>query len=257
MSFPFNDILKLPTRCLLSKRLPKTFFQRNFDLTASEKKVLNAIISVEWLASIKPNNSNIAAFADATTTFEEIQVITCLLPASDCETLAGDASTLIQKNIPYHVLAIVESDSEFVVSTSEKRINQNDSRRRTIASYQLSPTVSKLYKTEASEAFFTGLSFTTLDKTNLKTSYESYAHAIVQLQVAMATGITTQRSRTRSAEDMELLQKLDALEVELLRLGNQIKKETQLNKKVSLNVEIQTKRKQIENIKKQLITDGY
>jgi len=252
MSFPFNDILKLPSRCLLSKRLPKTFFQRNFELTASEKKVLNAVVSVEWLASIKPNNSNIAAVADATTTFEEIQVISCLLLASDFEKLAGDTAMLVQKNIPYHVLVIVESDSEFVVSTAEKRINQNDSSRRTIASSQLSPTVSKLYRTEASEVFFTGLSFTTLDKTNLHTSYESYTYAILQLQVANATGTTAQRSRTRSAEDMELLQTLEMLEVELLRLGNQIKKETQLNKKVSLNIEIQMRRDAISDIKKQL-----
>lgn len=252
MSFPFNDILKLPTRCLLSKRLPKTFFQRNFDLTTSEKKVLNAIISVEWLASIKPTNSNIAAFADATTTFEEIQVITCMLPASDFEKLAGDAATLIQKNIPYHVLAIVESDSEFVVSTTEKRINQNDSSRRTIASSQLSPTVSKLYKTDSSEAFFTGLSFTTLDKTNLQTSYESYAHAIVQLQVAKATGIITRRSRVRSNEDMELLQKLEMLESEVLRLAKQIKKESQFNNRLFLNTEIKKHRDAISDIKKQL-----
>lgn len=252
MSFPFNDILKLPTRCLLSKRLPKTFFQRNFDLTASEKKVLNTIVSVEWLASIKPNNSNIAAFANATTTFEEIQVISCMLPASDFEKLAGEAATLIQKYIPYHVLAIVESDSEFVVSTAEKRINQNDSSRRTIASSQLTPTVSKLYKTDASEAFFTGLSFTTLDKTNLQTSYECYAHAIVQLQVAKATGTTTQRSRNRSAEDMELLQKLEMLESEVLRLAKQISKESQFNNRVSLNTEIKKHRDAISDIKKQL-----
>ena len=45
MSFNYNQILNIPERCLLNKRLTKAFFLKNFDLSGTEKKLLNSIIN--------------------------------------------------------------------------------------------------------------------------------------------------------------------------------------------------------------------
>jgi hypothetical protein len=47
---------------------------------------------------------------------------------------------------------------------------------------------------------------------------------------------------------------MNTIEKEVIRLTNQLKKETQMSSKVSLNIEIQKQRNEIENIKNKLST---
>jgi hypothetical protein len=46
---------------------------------------------------------------------------------------------------------------------------------------------------------------------------------------------------------------VESIQTELISLKSQLKKETQLNKRVSLNMEIQQRKQDIENIKHTLI----
>ena len=133
----------------------------------------------------------------------------------------------------------------------------NDSYKRTIEKYISTPPISKLYKNDVTEGFFNALDFATLDKTTLETTYKSYIHAVVQFQAASLTGAFNRRGRNRTEEDMELLATIESLEKEVVRLTNQIKKETQLNKKVSLNIEIQKQRNQINSLKTKLFSNGH
>ena len=60
-----NQILQLPERCLVNKKITKAFFKRNFDLTLTERKLLDdsaIIIQIDWIASLKPNQINIEGF---------------------------------------------------------------------------------------------------------------------------------------------------------------------------------------------------
>jgi hypothetical protein len=256
MAFAYNHILNIPERCLLYKKLTKAFFLKNFDLSVAEKKCLNTTIqSMEWLASIKPATANIAAIKNADIAYEEIQVIICTLPLNSLEAMADKCSTLIQKYIPYPILLILEDEENFIINNASKRINQVDVTKRTIEVTMSTSIISKLYKTAPSAAFFDALNFAELDKTNLQTTYQSYVQAIVQYQASNITGVFLKRLKSRTATDMLLLQQIDIAEKELLALSNMLKKQTQLNNKVSLNIDMQHKKKQIEQLKKELSTE--
>ena len=54
-------------------------------------------------------------------------------------------------------------------------------------------------------------------------------------------------------KSLRLLNVLESIQTELISLKSQLKKETQLNKRVSLNMEIQQRKQDIENIKHTLI----
>ena len=88
----------------------------------------------------------------------------------------------------------------------------------------------------------------------METTYKSYIQAIVQFQTASITGSFNKRSHSRTEDDMMLLANIETIEKEIVRLSNQIKKETQLNNRVSLNIEIQNQRKEIEKVKNKLGT---
>ena len=203
---------------------------------------------MEWLASIKPSNSNITLFQNETYNFEEIQVMTCTLSGNLIKGTIDRVTNLFQKHIPYPIFLVIENADEIVVNVCDKKINQNDKSKRTIEAFINSPNVSKLYKNELVGAFFEGLDFAVLDKTNLETTYKSYTSAIVQFQTAMVTGTFNKRSSIRTEDDLKHLETIQKIEKEILTLSNQIKKESQLNTRVSLNIEIQKKKSTIQNI---------
>jgi len=256
LSFSYNDILQIPERALLNKRLTKAFFTKHFSLNASEKKFLaNEIQQMEWLASIKSSNVNIKAVVNEEYSFEELQIFVITLPDNTIEKQGKRAIEFVQKFIPYQALVIAEDGFEYQMGACDKRINQADNSKRTIERYFITSVVSKLYKNDTISAFYKAIAFSALDKSNLKTTYKSYINAIVQLQAAGLTGEFKQRSKVRSEEDMELMQQIENKETEIIQLRNQIKQESQLNGQVQLNVAIQGLKKEIEEIKNILSKD--
>ena len=255
MSFSYNTIFNIPERSILDKKLTKAFFLKNFDLSAVEKKLLNnSIQSMDWLASIKPTIANIATVVNSNYAYEEIQIFVCTVGDNQLNELADKCIVLMQKYIPYQMVVIVEDDSNFVINTSDKRINLSDTSKRTIESFSTTKALSKLYKNDITASFFSALDFSSLDKTDMETTYKSYLKAIIQFQTASITGTFNIRSHSRIEEDMIMLATIETIEKEVVRLSIQIKKETQLNNRVSLNIEIQNQRKKIENIKNKLGT---
>jgi hypothetical protein len=255
MSFLYNNIFNIPERSILDKKLTKAFFLKNFELSATEKKLLNnSIQGMDWMASIKPTTANIPAVKNDTYAYEEIQIIICTTTDNKLNELADKCIVLLQKYIPYQMIVIVEDATHFVINACDKRINLNDSSKRTIENYSTTTILTKLYKNEIVNHFYAALDFSVLDKTNMETTYKSYIQTIVQFQTASITGSFNKRSHSRTENDMMLLAHIETIEKEVIRLTNQLKKETQMSSKVSLNIEIQKQRNEIENIKNKLST---
>ena len=255
MIFNYNNILNIPERNHLNKKITKSFFLKNFELSSVEKKVLNNIIqSIDWTASIKPSNSNIPEYKDENYVFEEIQFILCNLNEDTLFENSDKCVSLLQKYIPYQIVLIVEDDNGFILNTCDKRINLNDKSKRTIERQISTPVISKLYKNEVTSSFLDSLDFITQDKISLQRLYKGYINSIIQLQSSLVTGSFNKRTGTRTEEDLNLLESMNMIEKEVIRLTNQLKKETQMSSKVSLNMEIQKQRNEIKNIKIKLST---
>jgi hypothetical protein len=247
-----NTILQIPERCLVNKKITKAFFKRNFDLTSTEKTLLddaNAISGIDWLASVSPSNSNINPYKDEQYLFEEVQIIVVHTSGSDFEINHQRIADLIQKYIPYPILLCIRKDGTFVLNACDKKINQNDSNRRILEKKYITESIDKQETTECQQSFLSSLIFSELDKTNLKTYYDSYIQRMIALQAAELSGVFTPRTKARTQSDMEKLEKIEALQKEIQLLQNQAKKESQLNQRILLNTEIQNKRKLIEQLK--------
>jgi hypothetical protein len=253
MGFQYNDILNIPERNVLDKKLTKAFFLKNFFLTTAEKKVLNnSIQQMNWLASIKPVAANIPAVSNDEYKYEEIQVMVCTITDNTLDTGAEKCMHLFQKYIPYQMLVIIEDASGFKISVCDKRINKAETSKRTIERYFITNTLSKLYKNDLNNAFYKALDFGNLDKTNLELLYKSYIQAVVQFQAASITGNFHKRTNARTQEDMKHLETIEQLERDIVSLSSQIKKESQLNEKVELNIKIKNNRDNILELKKLL-----
>ena len=159
---------------------------------------------------------------------------------------------LIQKYIPYHVFLCVYSSKEFVINICEKRINLNDSNRRTIEKSLVTENILINNETDIQKTFLKDLSFENIDKHDLKSLYDSFSKSIVALQASNINGEFINRPIEQSKQDLERLERIKKLENEILQLQNQAKKESQLNTQVKINSEVQFRRKEIELIKEKL-----
>lgn len=252
MNWDQKEILSLPSKCLLETRLTKAFFLKHFPLKSSEKKTLNQhILSMQWLASIRPTNSNILPLINETYAYEEIQIFTVNVDES---VIAKQKQIidLIHRYVPFHILLILYSDQSLIYSVCDKRINLADTSKRTIESFTQTPIINLLYRRETENAFLGSLHFRNLDKTNLETTYASYMQAIVQYNAACITGSYQVRNQTRTAKDMQVLQDIDKLKTDIISLKNQIKKADSFSDKTKLNIELQKKKSSISKLEQVL-----
>ncbi|MBO2546009.1 DUF4391 domain-containing protein [Salegentibacter sp. BDJ18] len=253
MALDYNQILHLPERTVLNKKMTKAFFLRNFDLSAAEKKLLKEQIeSMLWIGNIKTANSNIPEVANETHIFKEVQVIQGQVVDGAPQKIWEACIQLFQKYIPFHILLIIEDETEFMLNAVDKRINQADRSRRTVEKHYNTPKLNKLYKKEQAEAFFNALAFDQLDKTNLETLYTGYINAIIQFQVASQTGNFKAQRKQRTAEDLEVLEMITFYEKEIEELRGYLKQEDQMSMRVEFNQQIQIRKEEIDKLKNKL-----
>lgn len=258
MTIEIINTLQLPEKCLLNKKLTKAFFKRNFDLSSSEKNLLDdpsAFISMEWIAAVSPGHANVPAWSSPEVTFEEIQVITVKTTPEALDKVVNKIIDFVQKYIPYHCLLVVHDDVRFVWNVTYKRINQNDPTKRTMDKKFITPPFAPNSTQSLYYDFLQALRFSQLVTTSLKDLYDSYVNCFVSLQTAQLNGTFVPRSLERTNEDILRLEQIAQLEKDINRLIGTLKSETQLNKRVELNMTIQKKRTQIENLKTNLTTD--
>jgi hypothetical protein len=247
-----NDILQIPERCLLNRKLPKTFFKKNFDLTATEKRMLddvNTVVGIEWLAVVNPANANVNSYEEGHFVYEEIQVMSLQTSAKDFDKNVPRLAELVQKHIPYHMLLCIYHGDTLVLNACDKRINQNDNTRRTIEQRYFSEQIDLTAPKDTQVSFMDSLAFGRLDKINLKTYYDGYSQSITALQAAAYVGAYVPRTRERSDVDLQTLQRMQTLQNEIATLQAQSKKAMQLNEQVAINLQVQERRKQIEHLK--------
>lgn len=255
MNSEIIHILQLPEKCLVNKKITKEFFKRNFDMTSTERNLLddaNAVISIDWIASISQANANVPAWQDAESTFEEIEVIAVTTNTENLNKQATRIIDLIQKYIPYHLLLVVTDGAKTVWNLTYKRINQNDNNKRTVDKKFTTEHIDLIGDNAIHKAFIESLNFSKLASTNLKVFYDSYIQCFVGLNTAPIIGTFETRPTERTKEDLELLERISQLEKEITALSHTAQKETQLNKRVELNTKLQDKRIKIEQFKNKI-----
>jgi hypothetical protein len=242
------NILKIPERCLVKKKLTKAFFKRNFDLTLSEKSLLDdysIVVAMEWVASISPHNSNIPNIDIENRTFEEIQVIALQTSVESFDRFKIRLIDLVQKYIPYHVLMIIHDDERFIINVCDKEINANDPNKRIVEGKYTTENISMSSLSANQATFIDNLEFARLNKTNLFSLFQSFIQIIVALQASDIKGDFTTQNQYRTAQDVNNLSQINQLKKEVEKLIKMAQKEPQMNNRVKINQQIQLKRNQI------------
>jgi len=217
-------MFNLPKRALYNKRIPKNKFYKQIDVdTKLERKFVDEIDSIIWKYKLSKDTVNL----EATKEVEEIQIFEINLKRKD---ISKEILENIDRVIPYPILFILKYQGEVKLVIAYKERNKVDPNKMIVRSY---------YQTEWMKGNHKQIDV--LNSLNLEDVYENIIKQLLPIGSTFQDNIEGL---------IELNEKQEKLKKEISRIEKRIIREKQFNKKVELNIKLQKKRKELEELLK-------
>lgn len=216
-------MLGLPKSTEVNRRIPKQKFYENLTISPTLKRVFVEKIKVIWWRNkIAAATTNLAAGETVT----ELEVFEVCLSAPHL-----DEAVLrqIDKEIPYHILFLLEHEGRYQAWTAYKEAAASGINAFKVGTY---------YHTDWLEESALPLK---LDGLNVEQVYENFVRQIAG-EALSGTSETLKESVERDERRKELQKQIAVLEVKVWR-------ERQLNKQVLLNAELKRLKKELEELR--------
>ena len=214
-------MLGLPKSTEFNKRIPKQKFYENLSVTPALKRIfIDQIKVIYWRNKIAATTMNLAAGKTVT----EIEVFELRLntPQLDVSVLK-----LIDKEIPYHIVFLLEYEDKYQAWTAYKESAASGNNTFKVGTY---------YHTEWLPEQELPLK---VDGFKIDAVYENFVRQIA--------GDVLQADNTESLkESVERDERRQKLQKQIANLQAKVRKEKQLNKQVQLNDELKKLKKELE-----------
>ena len=232
--------LHLPADARVDQRVPKKLLVENGAPTAADKRQINdGIEELHWLAALKPATIGVPIFRDDTREYLEIAVLALTLRAG---AKAPRLTELIHRAIPYPVFLIQSQPGGLTLSLAHLRWSQGQSGQTVLDGPLITATVNA--DSPATAAFLASLNVTSQPRQHLHALYQGWMERFEAHAAAQLTGNFTPALDTAAAERRRIaLAEHERLTCEMTSLRARAGKETQLNRRVELNLQL----KQIES----------
>lgn len=214
----------MPKSTEFNKRIPKQKFYDNLTVSPTLKRsFVDQIRIIYWANKIAPSTLNLAEGKNVT----EIEVFHIRL---NQETLDENVLKQIDREIPYHILFVLEYDGKYKAVIGYKEA---------AGSGKVAFKVDRYYQTEWLPETELPVH---LEGLNIDTVYENFVRQIAgdTLQAA-----TPQESLKESVARDDCR---DALQKQINKLQAKIRKEKQLNRQMEMNTELKKLRKELEDL---------
>jgi hypothetical protein len=243
--------LDLPPDARVDARVPKKMLVEQGAPTSADKRAIqDGVDELQWLAALKPNTVAIPAFTDEAHDYSEIAVIAAIFRA---DARATRLTELIHRAIPYPVLLITVSSSGLAVSVATKRAAQNEGGKivveRVVAVGDLDPQA----RQDMDRAFLASLALKSQPSRDLSAVYNGWLARIEALAAARLSGAYTPSDDGQIVERRRAaLEAHGALARDIAGLRAKAVREKQLNRRVDLNIEIQSLEQALATQKQEL-----
>lgn len=216
-------MLGLPKSTEFNKRIPKQKFYENLSVTPTMKRAfIDQIKVIYWRNKVAVTTMNLAAGNTVT----EVEVFEVKLSAPQL-----DISVLrqIDKEIPYHIVFLLEYDGKYQAWTAYKESAASGNNAFKVGNY---------YHTDWLPESEMPLK---VDGLSIDKVYENFVRQIA--------GDTLQTDSNESLkESVERDERRQQLEKQISALQVKVRKEKQLNKQVQLNAELKKLRKELDKL---------
>ena len=222
-------MLSLPKSTEFNRRIPKQKFYENLSVTPELKRVfVDQISLIYWRNKLAATTLNVGQGERVT----EVEIFEMKLnqPSIDTKVLQ-----LIDKEIPYHILYLLEYHGEYQAWIGYK---------------EPSATKADIFKVNS----YYNTDWTTLDKLPLRMDglhmdeiYDNFIRQIAgERLLAKESGETVALASIKDAIDRDNM--LQKLQKQIVTLETKIKNEKQFNKQVKLNADLKMLKKELEEL---------
>ncbi len=243
----FFDYLKIPKSCEVGNTIFKKLFYDNADLNKTDQNMFAAQIDkIIWAYSFKPETSNIKPYKDEEREYSEIEIIEVkLLAAGKTKRMAE----IIMWAIPYPMLLVFMLDNKIQLFTAQQRTNLADPSRNTIEEFICTDWIDMDNLTGKDQKLLDGLEIKKLSHLNY---YRFYSDIVDKLIIYNASKLVDGYIEGKTAAEVkEIYDRVVELDEVVKSLKLRVKSETQLNRRVELNIDI----KRLEMRKNELLRE--
>jgi hypothetical protein len=239
--------LALPATARVDQRVPKKLLLEQGLPTAADKKaVQEGIEELFWLAALKPGTVGVDSFKDEAREYLEIALLAMDLRAtpSGRSWKKGPVPVdrlveLLHRTVPYPMLMLLHQGDKWAISVANKRLSLGDGGKVVVEGIQTTAFFSPTRAAAVEIAFMESLALAGLPQGNLQNLYHGWADRVTALQAASLVGsFQVPGDTTRSHLLRDRLEAYARVERDLISLKARVAKESQINKRVDLNLSI-------------------
>ena len=218
-------MIGLPKSTEFNRRIPKQKFYENISVSPMLKRVfIDQIKVIYWRNKVAATTMNLAA-GDTVTELEVFEI------KLNGQQLDESVLRQIDKEIPYHILFLLEYDGKYQAWTAYKEAAASGSNAFKVGTYYHTDWIPE----DELPLKVEGLS---IDKV-----YENFVRQIA------GDALRSEEGKTESLkESVERDNRRQELEKQVAALQTKVRKEKQLNKQVQLNAELKKLKNELEKI---------
>ena len=226
-------MLGISEKCQLNQFVAKKSFYDNADMTASDKKLFKDNIAKITLAyQLHTKNTNISAYMTPEREYPLINVFEVALEKNEKTKRIAE---IMMRSIPYPMVLVFLYEEQYQVWTAHQRVNQNDDTKNVLEDFVFTD-------------WEQNLDFINVSEMNMSNFFAVYSGIVDAISIHNAKTIVQDENLT-GEQARELTSKLEEIENQIAALKAKMKKETQVNKRIELNMEI----KKLEQKKKEIV----
>jgi hypothetical protein len=232
----FLDSLGIPQKCFLNKTLFKKLFLESGMLDLTDKKALkDDIDKIRWLYTLKPSTINIEPYKDNEREYDEVAILQIdLTNAARVKRIAS----FVNKAIPYPLILIFTYGDMIALNVADKRISQADKAKWVVEDGWITHWFNPSVPTQGEQQFMADIVIKNLSFLNFYAFYSDVKNCVIALNSAQRSGSYTITTQARTNARLKSLRRIDELENKMAELRASLKKETQFNTKLKLNVAV-------------------
>lgn len=215
-------MFQLPSSTLVNRKIPKNKFYEKLQANHKLKELFTEQVeSIVWKYKLSKETIRL----EPKDGIEEIQVFEIHLKE---QSYSLDLLRSIDKAIPYPILYVLLHEGQAKLAIAYKERNQADDNRSVVRSYHESDWQPE---DEIKLDFLHGL--------DLKAVYENIIRYLLPIK---------SKPESELSDVLERQARVDKLSLECQRLESKIRNEKQFNRKVEMNMELQRKRKELNQL---------
>jgi hypothetical protein len=233
--------LALPPEARVDKRVPKKLLVEQGAPTATDKRqIQGGIEELTWIAALKPTTIGVPEYRDEIREYLEIAILVAdLRPTAK----AARLTELIHRAIPYPLVLVVSHGESISLSLAHKRLSLNEAAATVVDGAVISSSTLEQWtgveSGQRTKSFVESLPLASQPRVHLCAIYQGWIDHVEALLAASTTGRFALAANSQAAaERRAALLEYDRIQKEIVGLRARAFKETQINRRVDLNMGI-------------------